>query len=168
MARYKYFNSGLYEDAFYTKHKIDFNNDDNAHEDIEYNSALLAEYYQDDCDFDNTDENNSENDECLEQVDELFWDALSYWAVYFEPLIFDEAIALECGLIPFAYRGINMLALAGCGMDLSPKLDAYQALVHNTIDKNSRLFSTSGRVSEYFEYVVGKKITERVLQVISE
>ena len=40
-----FFNRGLYEDAFYTKHRIDFYADRTACEEVEYNRELLAEYY---------------------------------------------------------------------------------------------------------------------------
>ena len=164
MARYKYFNSGIYEDAFYTKHKIDFYNDHNAHENVEYDFELLAEHYKADLYFAYSDD----NDKWEQEINERFWDALSHWTIYFEPLIFNEKIALKCGLTPFTYKGINMLALSGCGMDLSPKLDSYQVLSHNTIDQNSKFVSLGYRDIDYFEYVVGKKITEIVLQAISE
>ena len=76
---------------------------------------------------------------------------------------FNEAVALECGLTPFSYKGKNMLALSGCGTDLTPTLDAYQALVHKTIDSNSRFFSTD----KYFEYLVGEDLAKKVLEAIS-
>ena len=53
--------------------------------------------------------------------------------------------------------------ISGCGMDFSPRLDAYQALTNNTIDERSYLFLDF----DYFEYVVGKTLTERVLEAIS-
>ncbi len=158
----RYFNSGLYEDPFYIKHQIDFYEDSDFHENVEYNSQLLADHYKTDYGFEYSDE-----DDAWEQVSETFWDALSYWCVYFEPVVFDEEIALECGLTPFTYKGKNMLALSGCGMDLSPRLDAYQALAHNTIDKHSRFFSTANQADEYFEYVVGKEVAKKVLKAIS-
>ena len=34
----RYFNSGLYAEAFYTKHNIDFYSDNIVYEDIEYNN----------------------------------------------------------------------------------------------------------------------------------
>ena len=157
-----YFNSGLYGEQFYKKHTIDFGFNDNVYEDIEYNRELLAEYYEIE-----PDRNNSDEDDVWEQVEEHFWSALRYWIVYFEPLIFDEAIAVECGLVPFSYQEIKMLALGGCGMDLSPKLDAYQALTHKTIDRNSRLFSRDNTCGKYFEYVVGETVMQKVLKAIS-
>lgn len=66
-------------------------------------------------------------------------------------------------LIPFTSDRLNLLALAGCGMDLSPKLDAYQALTDNTIDKGSRLFTDNG----YFKHVVGSSLAKKVKQAVS-
>ena len=95
---------------------------------------------------------------------EQFWESLSLWLIYFEPIIFNEAIALECGLTPFTHEGKGMLALSGCGMDLSPRLDSYQALVDGTIDKHSRFFSNPN----YFESVVGgKDMVQRVREAVS-
>lgn len=157
-----HFDSGLYTDPFYTKHQLDFCSDHSLMEKVEFNDELLAQHYQDHYDFIYDDEEN----ECdkWEQVNEQFWDALSYSRIYFEPMIFDEKIALECGLTPFTYQEKGMLALSGCGMDLSAKLDTYQALVHCTIDKCSKLFTTCAR--DYFEYVVGKDATRRVLEAV--
>lgn len=160
MSKY-FFDSGLYEDIFYTKHKIDFNNDSSAYVYIEYDNELLAEHYQKLFDFEYIDE-----DDRWEKVDEEFWNALSYWPVYFEPLIFNEEAALECNLTPFTYKGVNMLALSGCGMNLSPKLDAYQALTHNSIDRNSILLDSTNEREKYFEYVVGEETTKKVWHAI--
>ena len=120
------------------------------------NFRLYAEYYGDELEFEG-------EEDLREQVIDLVLEKISYWSTYFEPLIFNEKAALECDLIPFVFENINLLALAGCGMDLSPKLDAYQALTDNTIDKGSRLFTES----DYFEYVVGSSLAEKVKQAIS-
>ena len=159
----RYFNSGLYEDAFYTKHQIDLYNDCSVYENIEYDRQLLAEYYKDDMVF----SYSADNDKWEQEIDQLFWDALSHWTMYFEPLVFDKETALKCGLTPFTYKGKNLLALSGSGMDFSPRLDAYQALSHKTIDRNSRLFFTANRSGKYFEYVLGKELAEEVLKAIS-
>ena len=47
-------------------------------------------------------------------------------------------------------------------MDLSPKLDAYQALVSGTIPGDSQLF----KQESYFEYVVGEDLTAQVKERI--
>jgi len=152
-----YYSSGLYLEPFFTKHRIDLDRMYNCMDDISYNFTLLSNYYRDGI------EDEQDEDEIRAIVDERFFEALSYWTIYFEPIIFNEKAALECDLIPFIFENINLLALAGCGMDLSPKLDAYQALTDNTIDKGSRLFTDNG----YFEHVVGSSLAEKVKQVIS-
>jgi len=155
----KYFKSGLCEGkAFYTKHELNFASNTNLWEDVEYNKELLAQHYQDHYYF--TYDEEDEGDK-WDQVYEQFWEALSYWNAYFEPMVFNEDIALECGLTPFTYKGDHMLALSACGMDLSPRLEAYQALVHGTIDERSKLLSKQGR--EWFEQVMGYEITQKAL-----
>ena len=155
----KFFNSGLYEETFYIMHKIDFYNDHAACEEVEYDRELLASHYVNDLGLEYRDE-----DDKWEQVDQIFWDNLSYWSIYFEPRMFNEKIALECGLTPFSYEGVNMLALSACGMDLSPRLDAYQTLLHNTIDRNSKFFSALNQ--EYFKGVVGKEVMKKMKRIL--
>lgn len=159
----RYFNSGLYEDAFYTKHQLSLHNNWNVYKNIEYDRHLLAEYHKDKLYFSYSDN----NDKGEQEIDELFWNALSHCSIYFEPLVFDEEIALKCGLTPFIYKDKNLLALSGCGIDFSPRLDAYQALTHKTIDRNSRFFFTANRPDKYFEYAVSKELAEEVLKAIA-
>lgn len=157
-----YYNSGLYVEAFFTKHRIDVRK---SYDKISYNYPLISEYFA--IDWDEQDE-----DEISELVDEEFWDSLSMWMVYFEPLIFNEQVALECGLTPFSYyceisdRELQLLALSSCGRDLSPRLDAYQALTDKTIDKNSKFFGDE-HSGNYFTYVVGQDIAQRVNQALA-
>ena len=152
-----YYNSGLYTDPFFTKHKqINIDGNENIYDEIQYDFDLFSRYHKDSLEYDT-------EDDLREQLDTLFWEKLSYWTIYFEPIIFNEEIALECGLTPFRIGELCLLALSGCGMDLSPKLDTYQALTDHTIDKYSRLFSDL----KYFEAVVGKSLTEGVLKAIS-
>jgi len=154
----KYFNSGLYMEAFYTRHEIELYYKDYPMEYKEHEHSLLAKCFKKNFGM----EYKSEDDES-EQVDQTFWEDLSYRLIYFEPLIFNEEIALECGLTSFTYDGMNLLAVSGCTMDFSPKLDAYQVLTAGSIDKHSSFFSDS----DYFESVVGKETTAKLLQVIS-
>ncbi len=149
----KYFNSGLYETVFYKKHDLDLYDDHNF-ELVEYNKNLITELWKEEGDLEGTEE------EINDMIEEIFADKLSLWDTYFEPMIFNERIALECGLTPFTYDGINLLALSGCGMNLSPKLDAYQVLTHGTIDGNSEYFSVNNQ--NYCETVVGKHIVDQM------
>ena len=85
--------------------------------------------------------------------------ALGYCTVYWNPNYEDAEIARMVGLVPFEYKDTFYLALGGCGMDLSPKLDAYIALTCGDIPSDSDFF----RQREYFEHVVGKEVYQQVL-----
>jgi hypothetical protein len=103
-----------------------------------------------------------------EYSDNIF-ETLGYWTTYFEPYRFDEEIAYKCNLTPFKYvsdyEDRELLALGGCGMDLSPKLDAYQAMVDGTIDRNSTLLRYPD--TDYFSYVVGEAHTKEAIKCIT-
>ena len=118
--------------------------------------------------YDEVDIYEVENDEELQDIFDCHYPeerfnslgSLAYWTVYFEPRRMDEDIAHQCGLLPFTWKGeYELLALCGCGMDLSPKLDAYQAMVDNTLPHDSQAF----RQPSYFDYVSPFK-TEEVLK----
>ena len=97
--------------------------------------------------------------------DEVFneFEILAYWTIYYEPDIFDENIAWEVGLFPFEYDGLALLALGGCGMDLSPKLDAYQALTDGSIPARSEFLKNPN----YAKYVVGEETFNKVMKAIT-
>jgi hypothetical protein len=111
-------------------------------------------------------EDEDNEDRIKEIIEERLFEALSYWPVYFEPLAFNKQVALECDLIPFIFGDIKLLSLGGCGMNLSPKLDAYQVLVCGMIDKRSTYFHK--REKAYFEYVVGKDLYQRIGQILAK
>lgn len=100
----------------------------------------------------------------IEYPEETFneFEILAYWTVYFSPDIWDEEIAWNLGLFPFEYNGENLLALGGCGMDLSPALDAYQALTAGSIPSNSRFLDDY----DYAKYVVGENAFNKVMEKI--
>ena len=102
------------------------------------------------------------HEELRELAIENLYDALGYWLIYYEPEIVDVSVAIEVGLIPFYVGEHFFLALGGCGMDLSPRLDAYQALTDHTIDPSSKFFSDA----PYFAYVVGHDVYLRVCRAL--
>lgn len=122
-----------------------------------YNEIMENEYYF----FDDDMLNDIFN---IEYPDETFdgYEQLAYWTIYFSPNIIDVEKAFQCDLFPFIYKGDFYLALGGCGMDLSPKLDAYQALTSGTIPNDSKIFNDEN----YFQHVIGKHITEQVKEKI--
>lgn len=138
-------------ESFYDRVELD---NEDIHR-VEFPEKLIALYKE------NYEDEEDENEREWQVLQELEEDLL-YWLVYYEPNIASVDVAIECGLIPFEYEGRFLLALGGAGMDLSPKLDAYQALTDHTIPENSKLFSDR----EHFEYVVGKELTEKVIEVI--
>lgn len=140
-------------ESFYDEVRLSDYNDDYIME-VEFPDEII-ELYKDEYEYEDDDERE------WEAIERLREDLL-YWVVYYEPHREDVNAAIECGLIPFKYDGRFFLALGGCGMDLSPKLDAYQALTDGTIPPESTLF----RDHRYFEYVVGKELTKKVIEKI--
>ena len=112
----KFYDSGLYQPPFFRKHRIEYNKICACIGDTSYNLALLSNYYQD------LIEDEDNEDRIREIIEESFFEALSYWPIYFEPLVFNEKTALECALIPFVFEDIKLLSLAGYGMDYRPNL----------------------------------------------
>jgi hypothetical protein len=157
----KYFSSGLYRKPFYREHDFDINELCNNIDELQYNRELLLKEWK----GEEIDDNEEDEESLFEIVEQKFWENLSYWNTYFEPLVFNEEVALECNLTPFTYKDVNLLALSGCGMDLSPRLDAYQALAHGTIDRDSSFFSINN--NEYFEYMAGKEIVNKMNEILN-
>ena len=140
----KFFNSGLYEPLFFTKHRIALDKITSNIDDLSYDFDLLSNYYH------NQVEEPHDEDKARELVEERLFEALSYWPVYFEPLAFNKQVALECDLIPFIFGDIKLLSLGGCGM----------------IDKRSTYFHK--REKAYFEYVVGRDLYQRIGQILAK
>jgi len=95
-----------------------------------------------------------------DDAESLLREALGYWILYYQPEIEDVEVAIKVGLIPFYYKDRFYLALGGCGMDMTPKLDAYQVLTQGTIDPFTCLFSDP----KYFKWLVGSEVFEEVLE----
>ena len=95
-----------------------------------------------------------------DEVDTDFYESLAYWTVYQRTGGIDPDVATRCGLTVFEYEDNEYLALGGCGMDLTPKLDAYCALSWGYIPDGSDFF----RQPDYFKYVAGDSVTADVEQ----
>lgn len=91
---------------------------------------------------------------------------LSYWTTYFKPpqYNFSSQDAIKCGLIPFEANDDKLLALGGCGMDLSPNLDCYQIMNNKSAPKDSKLFSDE----KYFNYVSSIKSDEAKKRILRD
>jgi hypothetical protein len=155
--RKTYYRTESWIDSFYTKHQIGINELKNAWNNIEYNKDLFIKHFKDPYTC---------KKEIEEQTDQVFLEKLSSWSAYFEPLVFNEKTALECNLIPFVFKGKNLLASGRYSIDfpcLTEYLDAYQALTDGTIGLESTFYTDRN----YFENIVGKGLTEKVLKAIT-
>ena len=153
-----YYNNGLYDKPFYAKKKIEFHIEDSVvSTGVDFNVSLLTAYYVEKGSIECSDTAIRER-----YVNKLFWYDIAYDNTYFQPLIFDEEIALECNLFPFAWREYQLLAVGELWLSILPRLDAYQTLTHKTIDPKSILFSDFA----HFEEVVGEELTKKILQLI--
>ena len=174
-----FYNSGLYTQPFYNKISNLVFDEDFLLDTITDNYDGFFKYYS--CEIEEVGQAESE---VIRQMFYLSLKRISGKCLYFKPLIFNADIALECGLTPLVtpdikinnnalYRSchnfINILILSSRTeekvqiMDLSPRLDAYQALTDNSIDAASDLFQDLKR----FESVIGKSLTQKVLSAIS-
>ncbi|WPY01741.1 hypothetical protein Trichorick_01659 (plasmid) [Candidatus Trichorickettsia mobilis] len=109
---------------FYKTHKISFTDICASRlRNVDYNFALLARHYL------NVEVDSSNNLELIRDkvISAISWD-LNTWDLYFEPLIFDEEVALECSLIPFSFRGLKLLSSTEHRVYYSFRIDAYEVL----------------------------------------
>ncbi len=178
MQKFKFFKSGLYnEPCFYTDYdiqwvfdNIDYDEDRSYREHVSYNYDLMKTRYSE------VELNNLDEDQVNELIDDdLFEDINNHYTLY-SPSIFNENVALDCGLIPFTYnwhnKSINLLALGDSGFDPSIKtnllfkLDAYQVLSDNSIDEHSQLFATYAN-ENIAKRVLGDEVYNRIIEAIN-
>ena len=176
MQKIKFFNSGLYnEPSFYKQYEVEhvFDNIDDDwsyREYVSYNFDLMKTRYSE------VELNNLDEDGVNEFIDNDFFEDINDHHTLFEPLIFNEEIALDCGLIPFNYNfelfgNANFLALGNSGFDPSIKtnllfkLDAYQVLTDNSIDEFSPFFGTYSR--DIAKRVLGDEVYNKVIETIN-
>jgi hypothetical protein len=171
MQKIKFFNSGLYTKSFYQTYDTEeiLCDDWDFRQHCYYNKELMKTRYSE-VELSNLDE---------VQIDELvdgdFFKDINDHFILYEPLIFNENIALDCGLIPFIYNGDNkyeLLALGDSGFDPSIKtnllfkLDAYQVLTDNSIDEHSPFFGTYSK--DIAKRVLGEEVCNRVIEAIND
>jgi hypothetical protein len=171
MQKIRFFNSNLYNGLFfYNQHDIGkFNIDDLFFRDYySYNNDLMKTRYSE------VELKHLQEDQINELIhDDFFKDIQTHHTLY-EPLIFNEEIALDCGLIPFTqfeYDKYELLALGDSGFDPSIKtnllfkLDAYQVLTDNSIDEHSPFFGTYSK--DIAKRVLGDEVYNRVIEAIN-
>jgi hypothetical protein len=170
MQKIKFFNSGLYTKSFYQTYDTEeiLCDDWDFRQHCHYNKELMKTRYSE------VELSNLDEDQIDELVDDDFFKDINDHFILYEPLIFNEAIALDCGLIPFIYHGDNkyeLLALGDSGFDPSIKtnllfkLDAYQVLTDNSIDEHSPFFGTYSK--DIVKRVLGDEVYNRVVVAIN-
>jgi hypothetical protein len=147
--------SGVHNTPFYTKRylpNIDI-------EDVEWDRELHKEH-----NFDEDDLIDLSEDEIDDRVLEDFYNNAFIYNTYYEvdACHYNEDVAYKCNLIPFKISNDDedsyLLALGGCGMDLSPKLDAYFFLHTGKMDSASNYFNDK----DYFKSLASDEIFNRI------
>ena len=149
--------SGLHNTPFFTTKYISQDKINMEIDNIEWNRELHREYSIDE---DNLTELSE--DEIDERVREDFYQDAFIYNYYrqVDKYDYDEEDAYKCKLVPFILYDedenieIHLLALGGCGMDLSPKLDAYFFLQTGKMDPASTYF----RDKDNFKSLVSDEI----------
>lgn len=147
--------SGAYNTPFFTTKHLSLDNIEI--DNIGWNRDLHKEYNLDEDDLIELSE-----DEIDERVREDFYQAAFIYNYYrqVDKYDYDEEDAYKCNLIPFILYDedenieIHLLGLGGCGMDLSPKYDAYYFLQTGKMDLASMYF----RQKDYFKSLVSSEI----------
>lgn len=140
----KFINSGLLERSFFIIHRME-------------HKRFLSSLY-----LNNKEKDKSNIEKKLKELAAEYTDPDPVNSAYYEPMIYNEEIAYECGLIAFSTKNKQLLLIGGDGYHPVARLDTYQALVSNSIDKDSYLFDDY----EYFEEAVGKELTQKVIKVL--
>ena len=170
MQKIKFYNSGLYDEPSFYK---TYNTEDLLVEDYElhvnYNRDLMKTRYSN-AELENLDDN---------QIDDLIYDDfhkdISARYKLYSPYIFNEEIALDCGLIPFTYSAeeditLSLLATGIQGHEYTLegrsliKLSAYQLLTHGTLDEKSILLQRE--YEDPSKTVLGTELYNKVMKII--
>lgn len=170
MQKIKFYNSGLYDGpSFYET----YNTEDLLVEDYElhvkYNRELMKTRYS------NIELENLDDNQISDRIDDDFHKDINACYDLYSPSIFNEEIALDCGLIPFTYkieRDITLLLLATgiqgyeytIGARSLIKLSAYQLLTHCTLDEKSILLQREQE--DHCKTLLGAEIYNKVMKVI--
>ena len=149
--------SGEHNTPFFTTKYISQDKINMEIDNIEWNRELHREYSIDEDDLTELSE-----DEIYDYVTDDFLEAVETYKYYRQvsEYNYNEEDAYKCNLIPFtiydggANEDIYLLALGGCSMDLSPKLDAYFFLQTGRMDPASMYF----RDKNYFKSMVSDEI----------
>jgi hypothetical protein len=170
MQKIKFYNSGLYDEPSFYK---TYDTEDTLVEDYElhvnYNQDLMRTRYS------NAELENLDESQIADLIDDDFHKDITARYVLYAPYIFNEEVALDCGLIPFTYNieGGIILSLLATGIqsyEYTPearsliKLSAYQLLTHGTLDEKSILLQRE--YEDHCKTLLGNGIYNKVMKVI--
>lgn len=99
-------------------------------------------------------------DELEHNIHEVYWNIV--WCYNGE---INHDVANDVGLGVLEHQGNEYVFLLGCGMDLTPKLIAYQALALGYVDE-SYLSYFEGYQLKYTQHVMGKSIFNKVIKAL--
>ncbi len=159
------------KDFFYKEHYICVDEEYcqlNYNPEFEKNFELLYKDY-----YDLKSLHRMDKQELSETIWNKFRDMLEDFDEFYEPLIYDAKIAIECGLLPFTWdRSDEPIDLLACGdfgdnfyiKDLGDNfyinLSAYQLLTSKTIDKGNKIFTDPDSFKKVLGYEVYNKMQE--------
>jgi hypothetical protein len=172
MQKIKFYNSGLYnEPSFYkTYNTEDILVGDEENEYATYNRDLMKTRYSE------GELKGLDEKQIKKLIEDDFHKDITARDALYSPYIFNEEIALDCGLIPFTYNiedNINLLLLATGiqGYEYTPearaliKLSAYQVLAHGTLDEKSILLQRE--YEDHCKTLLGNEVYNKVMKVIN-
>ncbi|MCP4050376.1 MAG: hypothetical protein GY730_06700 [bacterium] len=93
------------------------------------------------------------------EYDEIYWNVT--WNYFGDDIDLELASRLGLGVIQRNSDDMQFLTLLGCGMDLTPKIMAYQALRYGYIDEE---FKHKLRDISYCKYVMHNDVFKEVMQ----
>jgi hypothetical protein len=106
-----------------------------------------------------------DEDQVMEYVDKYRDDALMWNTLYqARSNQIDVGLAHECNLCVVTFDGTDYASIGGAGMDLSPKLDAYQFMRNGTMPRDSMWLKDGENDRKYCTDLVG----DRIAAIITE
>ncbi len=164
--------SGIYDKPFFTPCSI--GSADDVIDDIKINEEVMQDRLTD-YDLEDYEDQEEMEQAAKDDISKAIFMLPTVWEV--NVFDFDTTLALACNLIPFDLYDYgndeikHCLALGGCDMGLSPRLELYQFLQEGSMDKHSKLYSIINHNYtndiNYFEDVTYKGAIDEVKAILA-
>ncbi len=155
-----FYPSGIHRPPFYRKYEVD---------DVVHNEYFW-DHFELDVEFYKTRYTKEElkgwaEDDVEYNMKKDLYEDIENNCYLYSPLInkIDLNLAISCGLLPFEWCGIGMLAL-GENTDPLERLDIYQIISDGTVDDRSPILSTVN--SDKYKSVVGKELYDKAISIL--